>query len=76
MEFDLGIYYDFPKGWYFRSHPRMIFDFKSNVNEIPIGAGIGKIIKSTGLVTNLFFEPLYVLAQIRSMLYFGAKFLF
>jgi hypothetical protein len=54
----------------------MIFDFKSNVNEIPIGAGICKIIKSTGLVTNLFFEPQYDLAQIRSMLYFGAKFLF
>ncbi len=76
MEFDPGIYYDFPKGWYFRSHPRMIFDFESNTNEIPVGAGLGKIIKSTGLVTNLFLEPQYDLAQNRSMFYFGAKFLF
>jgi len=54
----------------------MIFDFESNTNEMPVGAGLGKIIKSTGLVTNLFFEPQYDLAQNRSMLYFGAKFLF
>jgi hypothetical protein len=76
MEFQPGIYYDLPKGWYLRGHPRMIFDFESNTNEVPIGAGFGKIIKSTSLITNLFFEPQYDLAQNRSMLYIGAKFLF
>jgi hypothetical protein len=54
----------------------MIFDFEFKVNEIPVGAGLGEIIKSTGLVTNLVFEPQYDLAQSRSMLYFDAKFLF
>ena len=76
MEFDPGIYYDLPKGWYLRGHPRMIFDFESNVNEVPIGAGLGKIIKTNSIVINLFIEPQYDLAQDRSMLYFGSKFLF
>jgi hypothetical protein len=54
----------------------MIFDFESKVNEILVGAGLCEIIKSTGLVTNIFLEPKYDLAQSRSMLYFGAMLLF
>lgn len=76
MEFQPGIYYDLPKGWYLRSHPRMLFDFETNFNEIPLGAGFGKIIKSSSVVTNLFLEPQYDLAQNRAIVYFGTKFLF
>jgi hypothetical protein len=36
MEFDPGIYNHLPNGWYLRGHPRMIFDFESNINEVTI----------------------------------------
>lgn len=76
MEFQPGLYHDFKKGWYFRSHPRMLFNFEANDYEVPIGAGIGKIINTNGPVVNLFFEPQYDVINTLPMLYTGIKMLF
>ncbi|SFN55307.1 hypothetical protein SAMN04487989_1011190 [Bizionia echini] len=78
MEFQPGIYKDFDKGWYFRSHPRMLFDFTNGQHEVPLGAGFGKILKPAeeGTVFNLFFEPQYDVVNTRVMLYAGVKMLF
>ncbi|UXP31927.1 hypothetical protein N6H18_16400 [Reichenbachiella agarivorans] len=76
MEFQPGLYHDFENGWYFRSHPRMLFDFENEQHEIPIGAGVGKILDTNGPVINLFFEPQYDLHNKLPMLYTGIKMLF
>ncbi|MEP0712198.1 hypothetical protein [Algoriphagus sp.] len=76
IEFQPGIYKDFERGWYFRGHPRMLFDLTEDVYEVPIGAGVGKIIKTDKAAINLFFEPQYDFAQTRPMLYMGIKTLF
>lgn len=75
-EFQPGIYYDFSDGWYFRSHPRMLFDFEEDIYEIPVGAGFGRVIDLDGTKLNMFFEPQYDLSQDRMMLYTGFKLLF
>ncbi|WP_157614041.1 hypothetical protein [Pseudotamlana agarivorans] len=76
MEFQPGLYKDFDKGWYFRSHPRMLFNFVNGQHEVPLGAGIGKIFKPSNTVFNLFFEPQYDVVNGRWMLYTGLKTLF
>ncbi len=76
MEFQPGIYHDFDNGWYFRGHPRMLFNFRTGQHEVPLGAGIGKIFEPGGTVFNLFFEPQYDLVNTRPMLYTGVKMLF
>lgn len=55
MEFQPGLYYNFNKGWYVRSHPRMLFNFETNYHEVPLGAGAGKIFETKGPVLNVFF---------------------
>ena len=76
MEFQPGIYHDFNNGWYFRSHPRMLFNFKTGQHEVPLGAGFGKIFNKTETVYNLFFEPQYDVVNTKPMLYTGIKVLF
>ncbi len=76
MEFQPGLYHDFNKGWYFRSHPRMLFNFETNSYEVPLGAGVGKILNTDGPVFNLFFEPQYDVNNSLPMLYTGLKVLF
>ncbi|WP_121665532.1 hypothetical protein [Mesonia aquimarina] len=76
MEFQPGIYHDFERGWYFRSHPRMLFNFRTGQHEVPLGAGFGKIFNETDTVYNLFFEPQYDVINTKPMLYTGIKVLF
>ncbi|WP_066220892.1 hypothetical protein [Formosa haliotis] len=76
MEFQPGLYHDFNKGWYFRSHPRMLFNFETGNHEVPLGAGVGKIFNTNGPVVNVFFEPQYDVVNTRAMLYTGVKMLF
>jgi len=76
IEFQPGLYRDFSGGWYFRSHPRMLFDLETDENEVPIGAGFGRTFASADRVYNFFFEPQYDLADDRPMLYAGMKILF
>ncbi|MCH4821746.1 hypothetical protein ML462_01050 [Gramella lutea] len=77
MEFQPGIYHDIStNGWYFRSHPRMLFNFRTGQHEVPLGAGIGKIFSTEGGAINIFFEPQYDIVNSLPMLYTGVKVLF
>jgi len=76
MEFQPGIYHDFSNGWYFRGHPRMLFNFRTGQHEVPLGAGIGKIFTTESQTINLFFEPQYDIVNTLPMLYTGIKVLF
>ncbi|MBN3581012.1 hypothetical protein JYB64_01345 [Algoriphagus aestuarii] len=76
MEVQPGIYHDFNNGWYFRSHPRMLFNFETDFYEVPLGAGIGKIFSGGSPVVNVFFEPQYDVRNDVPMLYMGVKTLF
>lgn len=73
MEFQPGIYKNLNKGWYLRSHPRLLFDFNKDAYEIPIGFGFGKIFDANGTKINLLFEPQYDLYNDLPMLYCGIK---
>ena len=44
-------------GTYFRSSAPWIFDLENERYLVPFGVGIGKVIKSPGIVFNLYFEP-------------------
>lgn len=44
-------------GTYLRSTATWVFDLENNTYAIPIGIGIGKVVKSNNLVFNLFVEP-------------------
>lgn len=45
------------KGLYFRGAPTIPFDLESGHYSIPMGLGIGKVIKMNGAVFNFFIEP-------------------
>lgn len=76
MEFQPGLYRNFNKGWYMRSHPRMLWDFKRNHHEIPVGLGMGKIFDINGNKLNLLLEPQWDFWQNTYIIYTGVKFLF
>jgi len=44
------------KGLYFRSVPIWVFDVKNNYHHVPLGLGIGKVIKIKKVVYNFFVE--------------------
>lgn len=74
IEFQPGVYRDInDKGWYLRSHPRLLFDVKTDVHEVPLGAGVGKITKFEGGLLNLFIEPQYDFANNGWIGYVGVK---
>lgn len=59
---DLGafqpfVFYQFGGGTYLRSTGVMTFDFEHNAYSIPIGLGIGQVIKTEAGVFNGFVEP-------------------
>lgn len=45
------------KGLYFRGAPIMPFDLESGNYSVPLGLGIGKVVKIEGTVFNFFIEP-------------------
>ena len=45
------------KGFYFRGAPIMPFDLKSGTYHVPVGLGIGKVMKVKNTVFNFFIEP-------------------
>lgn len=49
------------KGAYLRSSGAMTFDIENNAYYVPIGIGIGKVIKSGRSVFNMFFEPQFTI---------------
>lgn len=76
LEFQRGIYLELQKGWYLRSHTRLLFDFKTGINEIPLCAGFGKIFNTKNIVINIRYEPQYDFSQKTSIIYMGVKLLF
>jgi len=56
--------YNLPKGWYFRSTATWSWDLELDTYYLPVGAGLGKVIKGAGGKTyNLFVEPQWTVAH-------------
>jgi hypothetical protein len=49
------------KGTYLRSAPAWVFDLENDTYNVPIGFGIGKVIKTGGTVFNIFVEPQFTI---------------
>ncbi len=49
------------KGTYLRSAPLWIFDLENNTYNVPLGFGIGKIVKKSRTVFNMFIEPQFTI---------------
>ena len=49
------------KGTYLRSAPLWIFDLENDTYNMPIGFGIGKIVKKDRTVFNMFIEPQFTI---------------
>jgi hypothetical protein len=47
------------KGYYFRSAPIWAFDIESGNYSVPVGLGLGKVVKIGSTVLNFFVEPQY-----------------
>ena len=50
-------FYQLGKGFYLRSAPIWVYNFESDGYSIPLGLGIGKVIKRKKTVFNMFIEP-------------------
>lgn len=50
-------FYQLGKGWYLRSAPIWNYNFENDDYGIPLGIGLGKVVKSDGVVYNWFVEP-------------------
>ena len=46
---------------YLRSSPAWAFDLENDTYNVPIGFGIGKVIKTGGTVYNIFVEPQFTI---------------
>lgn len=44
-------------GWYIRSSPLALLDFENDRYLVPLGLGVGKVLKLGGAVVNVFIEP-------------------
>lgn len=49
------------KGTYLRGAPTWVFNFKDDSYSIPLGLGIGQVLKMEKTVFNLFVEPQYTM---------------
>ena len=50
-------FFQLGEGNYFRGAPIWVFDLESDTYHVPVGLGVGKVIKSEKTVYNFFFEP-------------------
>lgn len=53
------LFYQLGEGWYLRSTGIWTYDFEDSGYTVPIGLGLGKVIKTRDFVANLFIEPQY-----------------
>nr|WP_299902449.1 hypothetical protein [uncultured Ruegeria sp.] len=56
-------FYQLGQGWYLRSAGIWTYDFETDNYAVPIGMGIGKVIKLDKAVMNTFIEPQYTVAH-------------
>lgn len=50
-------------GWYLRSTAIWTYDFETDNYNIPIGLGLGRVVKKPGVIINYFAEPQYSVAS-------------
>jgi hypothetical protein len=55
------VFWQLGKGTYLRSAPAWVFDFENNTYNIPFALGVGKVVKSGGVVYNAFIEPQFTM---------------
>lgn len=55
--------YQLNQGWYLRSTAIWTYDLKTDNYNIPIGLGLGKVIKTPKTVVNIFVEPQFSAAS-------------
>lgn len=55
-------FYQLGQGWYLRSAGIWTYDLADNDYAVPIGLGVGKVIKTDRAVVNAFIEPQYSIA--------------
>jgi hypothetical protein len=70
------LFYQLGKGLYLRSAPIWVYNFENDDYSVPIGLGIGQVIKQGKTVYNVFVEPQYSIAdegpgQPQWQIYFG-----
>lgn len=56
-------FYQMGKGWYLRSAPIWVYNFENDDYSVPLGVGVGKVIKTKKTVYNLFVEPQWSVAD-------------
>jgi len=57
------LFYQLQKGWYLRSSATWTYNFENDAYTLPIGLGLGKVIKTEKAVVNMFVEPQYSIAK-------------
>ena len=55
------VFWQLGKGTYLRSAPAWVFDIENDTYYVPIGFGIGKVVKTGGTVFNIFIEPQFTI---------------
>jgi len=55
------VFWQLGKGTYLRSSPAWVFDFEHNTYNVPLGLGVGKVVKTGGVVYNVFIEPQFTM---------------
>ena len=56
-------FYQLGDGYYLRGAPIMTYNFENDNYSVPLGIGIGKVIKKDNTVFNFFVEPQYSVAD-------------
>jgi hypothetical protein len=51
--------YQLPRGWFVRSQPQMIFNWKTGKQKVPLDLGVGRVFKIRRQDVSLFVEPLW-----------------
>jgi hypothetical protein len=57
------LFYQLGKGLYLRSAPIWVYNFENDDYSVPIGLGIGQVIRQGKTVYNVFVEPQYSIAD-------------
>lgn len=56
-------FYQLGGGTYLRSAPIWVYDFENDTYTVPLGAGLGQVVRQGETVYNLFIEPQYSVAD-------------
>jgi hypothetical protein len=51
--------YQLRRGWFIRSQPQMVFNWKTGRQVLPLDLGVGRVFKVAGQTVNVFVEPFW-----------------